>query len=49
MYTIFSNYFGQMTTKNTLDDAKQWVNCMKIKFPYEVFSIWFNGQNLYEA
>ena len=50
MYKIMSSYYGQMSTKATLEEAIYCADAMKIKAcAGEVFFVWKDGVRIYTA
>jgi hypothetical protein len=50
MYKVMSSYYGQMTAKQTLEDAIYRADCLKIKaHSDEVITVWKDGVTLYTA
>ena len=54
MYKIMSSWYGQMSTKATLDDAIYCADSMKIKahsdeHGIEIFFVWKDGVTLFTA
>ena len=50
MYQIMSNYYGQMSTKATIEAAIETAEAMTCKgLRDQKFSVWCNGTKLYET